>query len=290
MRLPTGLHRGVSHEDYHADPSELPSLSAHMASLVLRSPAHARLGHPRFGGKIKHEQDDAMDTGTLLHGMLLGGGPEIVAIDADSWRKDATKAKRDDALAAGKLPILAHKLEVVQAVAEGIRGELLAIGHDYADASCEVTALWTSGGCPCRARIDALFGGCDIDDFKSTQDALAASDSGNIVRNGYHVQAAAYVDAIETLKPALAGRVTFSLTFAETARPYGVIRVEVAGSMLELGRRRWNRAKAVWAECLRTDKWPGYPREVQRPEAPQWALMQDMEEQMTKIEGGSQDV
>lgn len=229
-----------------------------------------------------------MDTGTLIHGILLGGGPEIVSVEADSWRTKAAKEKRDEALAAGKLPILAHKLEVVKAMAAGIRSSLPKQWHG--DGECEATAIWTSQGCPCRARLDVVFDGCYVDDLKTTQDALTASDPGNIVRNGYHIQASAYIDAIETLRPQFAGRATFTLTFAETSRPYGIIRVQVAGSLLELGRRRWNRAKEVWAECLRTDSWPGYPTEVQRPEAPAWALSQEMEEQLARVEGGSQDV
>lgn len=290
MRLGTGLHRGITHDVYHADPCELPSMSSHMVAHVLRSPEHAHLRHPRLGGLVEREQDDAMDSGSIIHGMLLGGGQEIVAVDADSWRTNKAKQERDEALAAGKIAILAHKLDMVQAVANGIRSRLRDLGIDYSTADTEATAIWTSDGCPCRARIDALFGGCEIDDLKTTEDAMEASDPGAIIRRGYHVQAAANIDAIETLFPEMAGRVSFALTFAENARPYGVIRVQIAGSMLELGQRRWNRAKAIWSECLRAGKWPGYPTEIQRPEAPPWALSQDMEQQLKSVEGGSQDV
>ena len=94
--LPIGLHENISHDVYHADPSERPSLSSHLAGILLaRSPAHAKLSHPRFGGAFPDKPSDEMNVGSIIHGLLLGGGADIVEIDADNYRTKAAQEARD---------------------------------------------------------------------------------------------------------------------------------------------------------------------------------------------------
>ena len=120
--LPVGLHMGIPHDRYHADPCERPSLSAHIAmELIKHSAGHAAKIHPRIGGERHAESNGAMDTGSLLHGLILGGGAPIVEVDAKAWNTNDAKAKRDEAMKAGKIAVLAHKFARIQTTAAADR-------------------------------------------------------------------------------------------------------------------------------------------------------------------------
>jgi hypothetical protein len=248
--------------------------------LLSRSPAHAQLAHPRFGGAIPEKPTDETNVGSIIHGLLLGGGADVVPIDADNYRTKAAQEARDAAYQAGKIPMLAHKLEAVRASTEEISK---ACRIDFGNARCELTAIWESDGCPCRARLDAVFPGLIVD-LKTSDNIAVASADRNIFTYGYHIQAAAYLDAFETLNPEEAGRVKFRLLFAETEPPYGVMQVELAGDFIDLGKRQWKRAKGLWAQCLATNVFPGYP-ESKTVHAPAWALSEAMDAAITASTG-----
>lgn len=288
--LPIGLHDGIPHDVYHADPSDRPSLSSHCATtLIRRSPAHAHLGHPRFGGVVG-ESTGEQDAGSIIHDMLLGGGADVVPIDAPDFKTKKAQQERDAARADGKIPIIAHKYEALKDTVKEMRAVLPV---DFSAARCELTAIWESNGCPCRCRVDSLFspegpwllggqvvsqagGTWNIFDIKTCDDASVASAARNLFSMGYHIQAAANIEAIETLIPESAGRVNFVDLFVERNAPYGVVAVQFAGDFLELGQRQWNRAKATWAECLVSNKWPGY-ESTKTVNAPVWAMSEEME-------------
>jgi hypothetical protein len=281
--LKEGLHEGVPHEFYHSDPSEKPSLSSHVAQVLLaKSAAHAKLIHPRFGGQ-RGDSSDAMDAGSLLHAFLLGGGSDIVEFDAADWRTNAAKAKREEAYAAGMLPVLAHKLADIKAAVPRVKA---ALPFDLSTAKTELTALWESGGCPCRCRLDALMPDLWIWDLKFAEDAMLSSQDRNIEGSGYHVQAAANIDGIETSMEGAAGRVHFGLCFVEWKNPeIGIIRKEIRGQLLDVGQRKWNRAKGIWAQSLKSGQFPGYCSDVVAAECPPWVAAQDLEQQIANNEG-----
>ena len=272
--LPIGLHDNIPHNVYHADPSERPSLSSHLAGILLsRSPAHAKLSHPRFGGAFPEKPSDEMNTGSIIHGLLLGGGADVVEIDAENYRTNAAQKARDEAYQAGKVPILHHKYLALCDTVGSIR-QVLPV--DFSKARTEVTAIWESDGCPCRARLDSFFDDWRIIDLKTCENANLSSEARNVYSFGYHRQAAANVEAVETLIPEAAGRVKFVDLFVETAPPYGVVMAELAGDFRDLGQRQWKRAKGIWSQCLATDSFPSYPP-TKTVTAPPWALGEEME-------------
>ena len=272
--LPIGLHENIPHAVYHADPSERPSLSSHLAGILLaRSPAHAKLSHPRFGGAFPEKPSDEMNVGSIIHGLLLGGGADVAEIDVENYRTKAAQEARDAAYQAGKVPILHHKYEALLSTVEEIKRVLPV---DFADSRREVTAIWKSDGCPCRARLDSLFDDWAIVDLKTCENANLSSESRSMFSFGYHRQAVANIEAVETLIPESAGRVKFFDLFVETTPPYGVIMAELAGDFRDLGQRQWKRAKSLWAQCLNVGTFPGYPQ-TKTVNAPAWALSEEME-------------
>lgn len=268
----------VSHDRYHADPCALPSLSSHIAQIVVgKSAGHAALAHPRMGGQ-RFVSSDAMDTGSILHGLILGGGQDLVEVDAKDWRTNAAKEAREAATAEGKIAILKDKLVRIKSAAERVRK---CLPKEITLAKTEVTAIWESNGCPCRCRIDDIEKDFQIYDLKFVEDASVSTSDRNVSSSGYYIQAAANIDAIETLVPGAAGRVNFTLVFIEWENPsIGIKKVRISGQLLDVGRSRWNRAKGIWSQCLSSNRWPGYTADVVDAQCPAWLASEEFDTQL----------
>jgi hypothetical protein len=281
--LDPGLYDDIPHDVYHADPCGRPSLSAHTAMvLVKRSAGHAARIHPRLGGEVK-KRTDSMDTGSLLHDFVIGGGGAFVEVEADAWNTKDAKERRKNANEEGKIAVLSKKMVILR---EAAKETLPALPFDVADARREVTAIWESGGTPCRARIDLLFPDLWIWDLKFTEDAVLASADRNIAERGSHIQAASNIEAIETRIPEAAGRVRFGLCFIEWENPeIGIVRREIRGQLLDVGKRKWDRAKRIWGECLAANRWPGYSTEITEALCPAWVAAEEMEQQIASNSG-----
>lgn len=261
---------------YHADPCEVPSLSASAAhTLISRSPAHAWREHPRLGGMGK-PRTDAMDLGTIVHALLLGGSEIVRPLPFADFRTKEARAARDEARASGLVPVSAPIAAKAAALGASISLELQRTGIALAGQS-EVTAIWREEASPapvlCRARLDHI-DGRTIYDLKIVERASDDAVRRHMMAFGSHIQAAAYTRAVEQLRPELAGRARFVFLFAEVDTGF-VHPVTLGGSMRELGRQQWVRACFTWSRCLASGKWPGYgPTTV---EAPTWALAAEEE-------------
>lgn len=280
MTLQPGFYLDFPAEDYHADPAPEPSLSSHGAHLMLsRSPKHLWLRHPRLGNSIVVEPPkEHMLIGEIAHAVLLGGSKTFDILDFDAYRSNESKRRRDDAICAGKVPVLRHKYDEAVAVANELRK---VIPFDLSEDAVytESTMIWRpQSGIYCRCRTDLLTRDVmTIVDLKFVENAKRSSMASNMIAQGYHVQAVANLEAVETTFPQTRGRARFFDCFVETDEPFGVIVVEMAGSMLEYGERQWRRAKAIWQDALQTGKWSGYPTEPVRVEAPAWCLSEEMD-------------
>ena len=263
------LH-GLPLDDYYADrlgDDGPPSLSASIAKiLVSRTPEHARLAHPRL-----HTPDEADETeetpsqsrGTLIHRLVLGAGGDIAEIDADDFRSKAAQSKRDDALAAGKIPLLRCKVEPLKRTADRIRARLREQGS-VLDGERECPIMWStraSNGNPvrCKALVDHLWAdrGAAID-LKTLADASIESCERQASDFDHALQRAGYKDALEHLDPRFVGRVDFAFAFAEISAPNSVTVAEPDGQAADMGEQQWRYAVDLWEQCTRTGVWPGY--------------------------------
>ncbi len=256
-----------------------PRLSPSIAKVLLeRSPRVAWAQH-RLGGNKRGPDTAAMNEGRLIERLLLGVGPEIVVIRnprkdkkgnviepieyEDGWRSDAIKEMRDAAKKAGKLPVLPGGEAEYQAVVDGWRSQLAQFEVELTGQS-QVRMEWESEGVPCSGIIDHLIIAptfAVIYDVKGLECASQQAITRAVAAFGYDTQGAAYVEAVETRYPHLAGRVTFKLICGEKTEEadYSLNVVPYGGTMRELGERKWRRAKRIWGECLRTGEFPGYP-------------------------------
>ena len=272
-----GIFDGIDEEAYHADPCEVPSLSASIATIIdTQSPLHAYVAHPRLGGR-KREATPSMDRGTLVHSLALGGR-EAVIVDLDDWRTKAAREIRDNAKKEGKIPVLAKNYAAARAHADAIRSGLLARGFDLDKGRNEVTAVWSERGARCRGRMDhiATDGRVTILDLKTCVSAHPKKLARSMDIYGYAIQRAAYVSAIELLMPHMTGAIDFVFAFSEAEPPHAMTCVRLDGAFSDLGRRRWDRALRLWVECLSSNRWPAYSDDVMTLEAPTWALTDEM--------------
>jgi hypothetical protein len=249
--------------------------------LVTKSPQHAWLQHPRFGGK-RNVDTKTTDSGTLIHQLLLDAGRGVEVIDAEDFKTKVARGARDAARGNGKTPVLQADYAQALLDVKEIRTGLNAAGIRLLGAS-EVVIGWEDQAgargplVQCRAMLDHLM--LDrgvIYDVKTIRSAHPRICAKHMVEYGYDIQWAAYSSAVAKLRPELAGRVDFVFLFCEIEPPYGITLARPDGSMRELGQARWERALRIWEPCLRTNVWPGYAKEIISLEAPQWALAQEL--------------
>jgi hypothetical protein len=306
------LLRGVSHADYHRDviaatsstqgaedaTQAPPRLSRSIATRLLNeSPLKAWAAHPRLGGQADADTA-ATGAGSLFHALLAGGeGPQFVRVDADDYRTNKAKDARDAALRDGFIPVLARVLDGALAVVGPLVAQLdEETDGAWSEADKEVTALWDANGTACKARLDALHLGRGlIMDPKFTYSAHPDGFGRSMRPNGYDLQQAFSIAAVEAAHPELAGRVGFQFILVEV--DHGRMPVQIRGrfvtslprvgeTMADLGRQRMRRAISLWRRCLEDGYWPSY--DTSNPiEARSYELEDEMSHQLAASEAAA---
>ena len=225
-----------------------------------------------------------MELGTAAHKLVLGKGAELVVIEAENYRGKAAQECAKDARAAGKVPLLPHEHEQVQAMAAAIREHPVAGAlFDPEHGDPEQSLFWQDAefGIWRRARLDWLprpagYGRrMVVPDLKSCTSAAPAAIAKAVANLGYYVQAAWYVDAVEAL--GLADDPAFLLVFVETAPPYLITVAQLDEEAMAIGRRRGAEACERFRDCTECGIWPGYelpgyaPGEIIPVSLPYWA-------------------
>lgn len=281
MSLGPGIHN-IPEVLYHADPCEVPSLSNSLIKLLVSgTPDHAMRAHPRLNPGFEFrvtESGDGMDEGTVAHGLLLEGHDKARVVKADSWRSKAAQDERAAILKAGSIPMLSRQYDKVMGMvvaAKSFIGQSPYRGL-LQRAKPEQTIIWRQGGVMHRARIDLLDLSDEnaplIVDYKSTksespEDFMRPS---TYCRFGYDTQAELYPQGLQELGY---NRPRFLFLVQESFEPFRCYFVENSNARSELAAHKIARARRLWAECLKANKWPGYPTsQVFQAEPTKWEL------------------
>lgn len=287
-----GIYPEVTSKEYHADPVVRPSLNSSIAKiLVTRSPKHAWLAHPRLGGAKAapnaegetEEKEEKVSKqkllGSLIHRLVLGKGGDIVVCEFDSWRKDAAKAMRAEALAQGNIPTLPKLYEEAQKTSAEARRQLdeMGLGYVFRDGLKEVTLVWKEGEDFFRAMLDHLI----IDEHAKTAeiwDLKTVSRSSHpkacaaqIVGMGYDLSATFYKQGLQSLRPDLR-KISFRWAFVEVAPPCAVTPCEIDGEWQTCALQHYCNALDAWKKCVAANRWPTYVDKLTRLEAEPWML------------------
>ncbi len=280
-----GLYEGVPAADYHGDFCPLPSLSRGLAAtLITKSPLHAKLEHPKLATVTPDDPSAAMDFGSLGHKLILGQGADVEVGEWDSWRTNAAKDFREAARAAGKIPVLQETYERALALEEGAKTEFARLGilEAFASGKSEVCAAWQEDGFWLRAMFDRLVMTPDfatVYDLKITESAHPSACAKQIANMNYHLQDHHYLRAIEKLFPPLAGRTKFVFLFIENSAPFSVTPVEINGEWKAMAAMQWERAFALWKKCLTDGVWPTYTDKTVRVEPPGWMMAAELKKE-----------
>lgn len=286
VRLDVGIHHNVPAAVYHADPAPRPSLSSGVArTIIAKSLAHAHAEHPRLGAKPETVTTREMDTGLLVHAILAGANDEIEVGEFDDYRTKAAREWAAGIRAAGGVPVLSKHYAPAVAIADAVRTKANVGTTDdpFGDGYAEVTAIWSKGEPSAKTYFRARFDRLVMPqgepwtcwDWKVTSDVSTEALVRKIASMGYHYQVSHYLDGMDHLCPAFAGRHAFILCFVEDAHPYSVRRVCLSESFLGIARIGIGRAHDLWAHALKTNKWPDLTsHQTSFLQAPGWLAYQ----------------
>ena len=149
--------------------------------------------------------------------------------------------------------------------------EALAVGR------AEISACWRDDatGVLCRCRPDwtspAGQTGCVLVDLKTYSDASPGQFVRQIARKSYAGQAGFYTDGFT----AASGLTVLGFVFVavESEWPHAAACYMLDADSLEAGQRWYRRHLATYAECLRTNTWPGYSPRIELLTLPRWATL-----------------
>lgn len=274
-----GIFRDMDVQAYFDDPCPEPSLSQSLAKILIdRSPLHAAVAHPRL---TTQEVDDEAEKyvkakviGDAAHKIMIGRGKDLVVCKADSWRSDKAKQLRAEAEAAGKVAILAKHHETAESIVR-VAHEQLGRHQEkdcFTNGAGEVALIWQEGPLWFRCLVDWLHDGLlTVDDYKTSGMSVAAHVLGNRACDaGWHIQAAMIERGLDVLDPEGAGRRRFRFIAQEQEAPYALNVMIMDEHWLTMGRKMLQHAVDIWAQCIRENKWPGYPPFAVWPEYPGW--------------------
>jgi len=276
-------------EQYHADTiADVPTLSNSIAkALCAYSPLHAWTAHPKLNPNFRSKESDRFDLGTTVHELLLADDDSRVRIiQANDWKTKAAREEKDEARAAGMLPVLAPKWPEVQAMVAATREQLAGLDvHPlpFTDGKPEQTIVWEEdGGVICRARLDWLRDDHTIvDDLKtSSRSANPDTFTRSIFSMGYDVQVAAYTRAVERT---VGVTPEFRFVVVEAAPPYALSVIGLGPAALTIAEKKWRYAVETWRRCLARDEWPGYPSQVCYAELPAWEEAAWLERELREV-------
>lgn len=274
-----GIHTLMPHDIYHADPVPGGSLSRTGARLLLPPSCPAL-----FDWNLKHppRPKRTFDLGIAAHHLVLGVGPELVHVPFDDYSPtgpgNQTKARgmRDEAHARGAVPLTNPQWEKVHGMAAALREhpEAAALldpdgGKPEqamfwkervvwldADEHTHEAEIWRRSLVDWLPDVPPLGRRMILPDYKTAESAHQETWVRHAGDYGYDMQAAWIKEAVAAL---LEVEVQVVFILQEKVKPYLVSIAWLDARAEERGRLRNAEALEVFAECRRTDRWPGYP-------------------------------
>jgi hypothetical protein len=263
---------GCPNEFYHSDCCAGPSLSHGGAHEIIRScPAIYYQDSPYNPEKPDEETEAKRITiGSAAHMLTLE--PEkfsasIAIVRGRTAKGEASKGytsadakqQRDNAIAAGKLPLLPEEYEQVLAMHDVLMRHPLA-GGVFDGGVAERSFFWQDKefGVWLKCRPDYLYPDNDtVIHFKTTGRAASPPDMAKILWDmGWHSTVPWYCDGIE----AVTGHRPRNSFFVvqETEPPYIVSVTTIKPSAIAWGHKANRKAISIFANCMKTGEWYGY--------------------------------
>lgn len=289
-----GIYLGMSAAEYFSDPAPEPSLTQSIAKILIdRSPAHARLAHPRMNPDLQEpfEYEKSLAIGNSAHKLLIGRGKDICIVEGyEDFRKNEAKEIRDKAIADGCVPILTKHIKTARELVATARGRLDLMGLDRAFHDCcghgEVVIAWEEDGIWFRSMIDWMDKLVPVYTDLKTSGLSAAPHAvpATMASAGWPIQAAFHERGLDVLDPDNAGRRSFRFVMVENSPPYALTVHEMSEAVLTIGRKQVDYAVRIWRRCMESGEWPAYPPIVNVPEMPSYREAQWLDREVRESE------
>lgn len=275
--------RHMDDGDYHADPLRKhgsASISGTSTRLLLPpwTPAHYR--HKMLTPPAP--KTAAMILGTAVHAVALGTA-DLDVYDGRSWESTDAKvflAEHDPD--AGFAPVLAKDEAAVHQMARNLRehpvGRLILDAEGETEAAMFAqhpeTGIWLRGKADKLARLArgrAII--CDVKTTGTATGAHPAEFERTVGKYGYDTQGAHYA-LLAYLLGVVRKTTAVSVVqlIVETTPPYLVSACEVRRPYMDLAREANEAAYGVFARCLESGDWPGYPPVIHQIGLTPWDL------------------
>ena len=229
-----------------------------------KSPVHYKylLDHPA-------KDTAALHFGRALHSAVLTPTAYkreyVIAPDVDKRTKAYTAWK--ESLPDGVEELNVEDAQTIAEMVKAIRQNKEAMNL-LRKTRREVPIFWNDQetGLRCKCRIDALSSSAAVD-LKTTTDASSRAFQRDAIKYGYHVQAAHYLNGIETAKKK---KPDWYFIAIEKAKPYAVHIFRASEQFIEYGAYVRDELMETVTRCMESDTWESYP--IERLDAPEWAL------------------
>jgi hypothetical protein len=259
-----GLYYDISHDDYLA----MPGLSVSKLKTFSQAPAKARWG--------EHKETSALRLGTLWHCAVLESDQFEKRYAPTRLERRGTSAWENETRAAmGRELVKQADYDEALYVRDAVLSHPVARALLMGANSVEQSFFWHDPvtGLLCRGRADLLRPDMRvIADVKTTEDASPREFARSIAKYKYHWQDSHYTDGITE---AAGWRPEAFVFFAiEKIKPYLVGVYELSARAKERGQIEVRREVNRYAECVRSDVWPGYSQSIETIDLPGWAYQE----------------
>lgn len=256
----------MPNEIYH---SQQEGISSSGLKDVLRSPAHYKFKAPRA-------QSRAMVIGSAIHAALLE--PEVFKRDyvllKDVAARTASEYKQAAKVHGSELVLTGPESDKIAGMQEAVLSNSLMASRLSSEGWRELSLFVNcpNTGVLVRVRFDLLTESGVIVDLKKTQDARPSAFSRAIDNYGYDLSAALYVDALSW---ATGEQHSFEFAAVEEEMPHGHKLYQPCDTTLNEGRRKYQEALTLFAECEKSESWPSLEcEEVEIISLPPYRLAQ----------------
>lgn len=265
-----GLHRAIPYNEYARWPGINHSILRHFN----RSAAHAReaLINPA-------DPTEALALGHATHCAILE--PDRFSesfVAAPRFDKRTTEGKKGwaefQAENAGRETLPQDEFDLCVRMRDAVWAHPTASELLRGKGINEASAFWIDPdtGVACKGRLDRLtdLGGWPvIVDVKTTRNASRQPFSKDLYFLHYHQQAAMYLEGLAVVAPHPR---KFMFIAIEKEPPFCPAVYELEEDALTIGRDEFRKHLRMYAECMATGLWPGYPDGADYVSIPSWAF------------------
>jgi PDDEXK-like domain of unknown function (DUF3799) len=280
--IDAGIYFELESAVYFSDPCPSASLTQSLAKLILdKSPRHAWLQSPQLNpdwtpaDKEGYDSDRAI--GNAAHAYMLGRGKQFEVMKFTNFRTKDAQEVRDEALDAGRVPILPHHDERARAMVQAASNQIderfafnvlfsLEEGDSEAVIACQHKGVWL------RSMIDWVSKDrLTVVDYKTGgMNCAPHAIDVKMKSAGVEIQAAFHELILDAIDPANAGRRQHIFVFQENQEPYALNAFPLSEEWMTYGRKQVAMAIDIWRNCMMTKQWPLYPIDSGCPPYPSY--------------------